>query len=155
SVTGDLSIRHLDIGRILNNSGEKSDITAAAAVDVRSESFSNLDSLRGTVKLTAPRVAAAGYPVDQVRASARLRGREAALEGGASAYGAGLSVAGTVNVPGGAPGRGTSPVRYDVHGQVKRIDLRRFPRDLKLPAAETDVNAEYHLSGAGSSSVNG
>src|SRR5262249_32537562 len=77
SVAGDLSVRHLDLAPIVGTPRQKSDITADAHIDVHSEAFSNLKSLRGTVKLDAPRVVAAGYAVEQVKANGRLGGLQA------------------------------------------------------------------------------
>src|SRR5207249_10806325 len=36
---------------------------------------------------------------------------------------------------------------FDVHGLVRRFDLRRLPQSLKAPAAATDINADYHVAG--------
>src|SRR2546428_10783939 len=51
SVNGDISVRHLDLAPIVKNPRQKSDITADAKVDVQGESFSNVNALRGTVKV--------------------------------------------------------------------------------------------------------
>src|SRR5262249_39627354 len=67
SVRGDLTVRHLDLARLLNDPKQRSDITGTTHVDVRAESFQKLDTLRGTVALDSPRVVAAGYtagPID-------------------------------------------------------------------------------------------
>jgi autotransporter translocation and assembly factor TamB len=150
SLTGDISVRHLDLAPIVRSPREKSDITADAHIDLHSEAFSNLESLRGIVKLAAPRIVASGYTVEQVKADARLEGHLVAIDGRASAYGASATATGQVTLP-----KGKEPVSYDLHGQMTRVDLGRLPRDLKIPPAATDVNVAYHVTGAGSSSVEG
>ena len=79
--------------------GQKSDITADAHVDLRGEALSDIDSLRGTVSLDAPRIVAAGYAAGPVQAKARIDGRQVAIDGRAAAYGAAATVAGTVTLP--------------------------------------------------------
>jgi hypothetical protein len=43
---------------------------------------------------------------------------------------------------------GAEPLAFDLHGQARNIDLRHMPRDLKIPPAATDVNADYHIVGS-------
>src|SRR5262249_48196500 len=110
---------------------------------VRADSFSNIDSLRGTASLAAPRVVAAGYTAAKVRANASFRGREVALRAEAFAYGASATADGSVTVP-----LGSDPLALDLGGTAKHVDLRNLPRDLKVPPADTDVNATYHVTGS-------
>jgi len=140
SGAGDVSIRHLDLAPLLKDPRQKSDITADVKLDVRAESFSNLDSLRGTASLSAPRVAVAGYAAEKIHADASFEGRKVALKAQASAYGASATADGTVTVP-----QGNDPLAFDVRGTAKHLDLRNLPRNLKVPPAETDVNATYHV----------
>jgi autotransporter translocation and assembly factor TamB len=149
SVTGNLSVRHLDLAAIVRNPRERSDITANAQVDVRAANFSDRNSLRGTVKLDAPRIAVAGYSAEQVKANARVEGRHVALDGRAAAYGAAADAAGRVTLP-----EGKQPLTYDLHGQARHVDLRRLPRSLNVPPAATDVNADYHVVGAAATPQN-
>ena len=44
---------------------------------------------------------------------------------------------------------------YDLRGDFRSLNLARLPKQLKLPAARTNVNGSYHASGAGSASVRG
>jgi hypothetical protein len=143
AVAGEVSVRHLDLAPLLKNPKQKSDITADAKVDVRAESFSNLDSIRGTASLSAPRLAAAGYAAEKIRADAEIEGRNVRLKAEASAYGAAATAAGHVTVP-----QGSDPLAFDIRGSAKHIDLRNLPRDLKVPPADTDVNATYHAIGS-------
>src|SRR4051794_5940502 len=145
SVQGDLSIKHLDLSALLNDPKQKSDITANARVDIHGEALSNVNSLRGTVSLDAPRVAAMGYVADRIQAKAQINGRQVALDGSASAYGAGATVAGNITLPDLQTKDRT--VAYDVHGQARHLDLRRLPRELKVPPAATDISASYRAKG--------
>src|SRR3954468_2743972 len=145
SVQGDLSIKHLDLSALLNDPKQKSDITANARVDLHGEALSNVNSLHGTVSLDAPRVAAMGYVADRVNAKAQINGRQVALDGSASAYGAAATVAGNVTLPDLQTKDRT--VAYDVHGQARHLDLRRLPRELKVPPAATDISASYRAKG--------
>jgi len=145
SVVGELSTRHLDLAPILKNPKQRSDITADAKFDVRGAEFSNLDSLRGTVDVTSPRIVAAGYVADRLKANAKLVGRRIAVDAHAGAYGASASAAGRVTLPASTT---NGLLAYDLHGQVRRLDLAKLPRDLKAPSAATDINADYHVAGS-------
>jgi autotransporter translocation and assembly factor TamB len=144
SVRGDVSVRHLDLAPILNDRRQESDITADAHVDVGGSAFSDFGSLRGSLRLDAPRIVVAGYVAERLKADARIEGRRIALTGRASAYDAAVTVTGRVTLP--APAE--SSLGYDVHGRAQNIDLRRLPRQLAIPPADTSVNAEYHLAGS-------
>jgi hypothetical protein len=88
SVNGTLSVRHLDLAPILNNPKQKSDITGDAQVDAHAAPFSDLNSLRGSIVLNAPRLAAAGYVAEQVKVKASVEGRRVGIDAKAAAYGA-------------------------------------------------------------------
>ena len=148
SVTGDLSVRRLDLAQILNDPKQKSDITANARLDIHGEALANVDSLRGTLALDAPRVVAAGYAAGPIHAKARIEGRKVALDGNAAAYGATATVAGNVTLPDMAKDAVARTLAFDVNGQLRRIDLRKMPRNLNVPPAETDVNASYRAAGS-------
>src|SRR3954470_1693996 len=145
SVQGDLTIKHLNLAALLNDPKQKSDITANARVDIHGEALANVNSLRGTVSLDAPRVAAMGYVADRIQAKAQINGRQVALDGSASAYGAGATVAGNITLP--DLDTKDRTVAYDVHGQARHLDLRRLPRELKVPPAATDISASYRAKG--------
>ncbi len=160
SVRGELAVRHIDLSQLVPNQ-QKSDITASARVDVRAESFQDLNSLRGGVTLSAPRVAMAGYAAGPVDAKARIEGRHVALTANAHAYGASATASGRVTLPEMA-GRtqrsgssaATQTIPFDVSGQIRNVDLRNLPRSLKVPPAESHVGADYHVSGTVTSGRN-
>ena len=143
SVQGDLSVRHLDLSALLDDPKQKSDITATARMDLHGEALSSINGLRGTLSLDSPRFAAAGYVAERVHANARINGRQIGIDGNAVAYGAAATVAGNVTLP--DLGRKDSAVAYDLHGQARHVDLRQLPRELKVPPAATNVNADYHV----------
>jgi autotransporter translocation and assembly factor TamB len=142
SVKGTLSVRHLDLAPLVNDPRQKSDLTATARVDVAAEEFSNVNTLRGTATIDAPRLVAAGYSAERVHADARFEGRRVDINARAGAYGADATTTGRVTLPekGGA-------LSYDLRGRLRNVDIRRLPRELNVPPAETNVNADYQVRG--------
>jgi autotransporter translocation and assembly factor TamB len=149
SVRGDLTVRHLDLAPLLNDPKQKSDITANAHVDVRAESFQKLDTLHGNVALDSPRLAAAGYNAGPIDVKAEINGRRAAFAVKGNAYGASATATGKATLPDFADKSGRpQTIPFDVSGQLRDVDLRKMPRELKIPAADTSVSADYHASGS-------
>jgi autotransporter translocation and assembly factor TamB len=148
SVRGDLSIRHLNLAPFLNDPKQKSDITADARMDVHGAALSNIDGLRGSVSVHSPQSAAAGYTAGPIDAKAQLEGRHVGVDARATAYGASATTAGRVTLPGTSGGEKAEPIAFDLQGQARHVDLRKMPRALKIPAAETNVNADYHVTGS-------
>src|SRR5262245_1694700 len=143
SVTGDVSVRNLDLGPIMNDPRQSSDITADMHVDVHGESLTDLRSLRGSVTVDAPRIAAAGYQAARVHGVARLDGSDVAVEGRGAAYGATATAKGRVALPEGKQ----QGMAFDLRGRAQHIDFRRLPRTTDVPRAATDINADYHIVG--------
>jgi len=154
SVSGHVSVSHLDLAPILKNPAQKSDITGDAHLDLRGESFSNVNSLRGTVDFHSPHLVAAGYLGGPVDAKARIDGRRVGLDARGSAYGASATATGQVVLPETAKNAKAQPIEFDLRGRARHVDLRRLPRDLKVPPADTNVNAAYHIAGAVGSGAN-
>ena len=146
SVRGDLSVRHLDLSALLNDQKQKSDITANAQVDLHGAALSNIDALHGTVTLDSPRVMAAGYVADRMHAKARIDGRDVAIEGSTAAYGTSATVVGKVTLPDFE--KQSRTVAFDLRGKAGHLDLRKLPRQLKVPQVATDINAAYHATGS-------
>lgn len=142
AVQGDVRVRHLDLAPLLKDPSQKSDLTADIAADLRAESFSALDTLRGTARVRAPRVVAAGYSAESIAADATIRGRKVALDARALAYGVRATAKGHVTVP-----AGDDPLAFDLRGRASGLDLRKLPPQLNVPRAATDVTADYHATG--------
>ena len=143
SVAGDVTVHSLNLAPILKDPAQKTDLNGRASIDVTAERFTNIDSIKGSVTIDAPRVTAAGYTAERVIASADLNHGRAAINAKASAYGAAATARGRVTLPSGA-----RPLAYDLRGDVRNVDLRRLPRSLNVPPAETNVNATYHVVGS-------
>ncbi len=143
AVRGELHVRHLDLAPLLKDQAQKSDLTADLRADLAAESFSAIESIRGTADVRSPRVSSSGYTAEQIVAHADIDGRRLRLDARASAYGAGLTAKGPVTIP-----QGDEPMLFDLRGRARGIDLAALPRSLKLPAAHTQVTADYHAAGA-------
>ena len=150
SVRGDLTVRHIDLAQLLNDETQKSDITGNAHMDIHGDAFSKIDSLRGGVSIDSPRIVAAGYTAGPIFAKAQLEGgRRVALSAKASAYGASATASGRVTLPDFSDAHAQSrTVPFDISGQVRGVDLRKMPRELKIAPADTNVNADYHVAGS-------
>ena len=144
SLAGAVSIRDLDLSAIQSDARRKSDITADVTLDVHGKSLSEVGSLSGTVSVDAPRIVAAGFAAEQVKANARLDGRRVAIDGHASAYGSTVTAAGRLVLPEELSG----PLAFDLRGQAKRVNLQRLPRSLNVPAAVTNINGQYRVAGS-------
>jgi translocation and assembly module TamB len=148
SVVGDLSVRRLDVAAIVNKPGQRSDITANAHADLRASAPSDLNSWRGSVRLNAPRIVAAGVTAEQITADAHFQGRRVDIDGRGAAYGMTTTAAGRITLP-----QGREALAFDLHGRARHVDLARLPRDLNLPDAPTNVNADYHVIGTAPTSA--
>ncbi len=143
AVRGELHVRHLDLAPLLRDPAQRSDLTADLTADVTADDVSAIDSLRGTAELRSPRVTTSGYTAEQIVARAVIDGRHVALDARASAYGMGITAAGPVTIP-----RGTEPMLFDLRGRARGLDLAALPRSLKLPAARTNITADYQAAGS-------
>ncbi len=148
SVRGTVSVRHLNLAPLLNDPKQTSDITADAGVDVHGAALSDINTLRGSLSLQSSRMAASGYTAGPIDARVQIDGRRLGLDAHAAAYGAQATANGAVTLPESSAGKRAEPMAFDVHGQLRNLDLRKMPRNLKIPAADTDVNADYHVEGS-------
>ncbi len=143
AVRGELHVRHLDLAPLLKDPAQRSDLTADLNADLTADTFSDIASMRGTAELRSPRVSSNGYTAQQIVARAHIEGRHVAIDARASAYGAGLTAKGPITIP-----QGSEPVVFDLRGQARGLDLAALPRSLTLPAAHTNITADYHASGS-------
>ena len=142
AIQGTLSVRHLNLAPLIKDKRQQTDLTANAKVDLKAREFSDINSLRGRITIDAPRVAAMGYAAQNVKANARIRGRQLTVDARASAYEGHATAAGQVALP-----MSGSPLVYDLRGEVRDVDLRRLPATIKAPQVETNLNLEYHVRG--------
>jgi len=145
AVRGTIAAGHLNLARLLNDPAQRSDITGRATLDVTVPP-AGVDAARGTFRFEGPRVSAAGYEARNVSVRGRLAGRRVEFDGKAQAYGGAASARGFVVTP----GRGGAPLRYSADGRASGVNLRALPRTLDVPRLATNLNAEYHVEGAGS-----
>lgn len=143
AVRGELHVRHLDLAPLLNDPAQRSDLTADLNADLSAEAFSAIESIHGTAEVRSPRVSSNGYTAEQIVARARVDGRRIVLDAQASAYGARLRTTGPITIP-----QGSEPVVFNLRGRARGLDLAALPRTLKLPAAHTNLTADYHASGS-------
>ena len=141
SVSGTVSVRHLNLAPIVNDMRQRTDLTADARLDIRANSLSDLESMRGTVSLNAPRLVASGYAAQDVKVDARVDGRRIEGRGRAAAYGAAVTAAGT---PHAAKGERAALLRSARPGAPPRspapaATARRFRR------RATNIDTEYHV----------
>ena len=148
SLVGDFVLHHLDLGPILADKAWTSDVSAKTHADLRAAALNRFDTWKGTVTFTAPHVSAVGLAGDDVSGSARFAGGDVTIDTRAAAYGANVTAAGRLMPP-----RGHSPFSYELRGRVRGVNLERLPAELKVPPANTMLNAEYHVVGSGSQSV--
>jgi hypothetical protein len=150
SVQGDLTVKHIDLSQLVPKQ-QKSDITANAHVDVKGESFQNLKSLHGGFAVDSPRVVAAGYTAGPIDARGQLDRGRIALTARVAAYGASATVNGKATLPnlqGEASAGRAITIPFEANGQLRNVDLRNMPRNAKVPAADTHVNADFHAAGS-------
>jgi autotransporter translocation and assembly factor TamB len=145
ALSGDISVRHLDLAPILNDQSLRSDLTADARLDLKADDLANLASVRGSVSLKTPQISIATYAAGPIDASARVLDRSVDWTAKAVAYGANLDAAGHVTLP-----KGDSAERvmaFDLKCQARGVDLRRLPRDWQAPQAASELNADYQANG--------
>ena len=142
AIKGHVAISHLDLDPIVSGAGS-TDLTGDIQLDVQARSFADLNTVKGTVTVDAPRLAGAGYAAEQVHANARVAGRQLDVEARAGLYGTSTTARGRVIIP-----ERDEPLRLDLRGQLRHLDLGRLPRGLGAPVVSTNVNAAYHVVGS-------
>jgi hypothetical protein len=142
SVAGKVSLSHLNLAPFLADPEQTTDITADGDVNITGSGLSNLSSLRGSVRLTAPRIVAGKNVVaERIVGTVQVAGRQLSVDGRASGYGANGTAKGIVNIP-----QAGEPWTFDLNGRAYQVDLRNLPHDWKVPPAETDIAGDYHVA---------
>ena len=139
---GGVSVRHLNLAPIMRDPAKKSDLNADVNLDLATAALSDLSALHGTASVSSPSVAMMGYAAENVSLKTTLKAGHAEIDGRANAYGASAAIGGGASLP-----KDGEPVRYDVHGTVRHVDVRRLPRSASIPPAATDLNMDFTAGG--------
>lgn len=140
SVAGKVSLRHLNLAPFFADPERTTDITADGDINLTGSGLSKLSSLRGSVRLTAPRIVTGNVIAERVDGRVQIAGRQLSVDGRASGYGANGTAKGIVNIP-----QAGEPWTFDLNGRAYQVDLRNLPRDWKVPTAATDIAGDYHV----------
>jgi autotransporter translocation and assembly factor TamB len=140
SVAGKVSLRHLNLAPFFADPERTTDITADGDINLTGSGISKLSSLRGSVRLTAPRIVTGNVIAERVDGTVQFGGRQLSVDGRASGYGANGTAKGIVNIP-----QAGEPWTFDLNGRAYQVDLRNLPRDWKVPPAATDIAGDYHV----------
>ena len=151
AVKGDVNVRDLNLAPLLRDAAQKSDITAHVQLDLSIATPSTpsnapvLDRVRGTYKVEASKVQAAGYAARDVKASGDVNGRRIDFaDVHANAYGGAAAAKGSIVLPASTG----APTQFDVSGSASHIDLRNLPARLNVPRVATNLNAKaFHVAG--------
>ncbi len=140
SVAGKVSLRHLNLAPFFADPARTTDITADGDINLTGSGLSKLSSLRGSVRLTAPRIVTGNVIAERVAGTVQFAGRQLSVDGRASGYGANGTAKGIVKIP-----QAGEPWTFDLNGRAYQVDLRNLPRDWKVPPAATDIAGDYHV----------
>jgi TamB, inner membrane protein subunit of TAM complex len=136
---GTVNLRDLDLAAVFGRPGLRSRITGKTTFDLAMPP-GGLETMAGPFTFGGPRVAFAGYQAEQVAVKGRLTGPRVEIDGRARGYGAASSVRGVIV----QPTRGRA-LALDLRGGASGVDLRRLPKNLRVPALATDLAADWHL----------
>jgi autotransporter translocation and assembly factor TamB len=150
SADGTVDVERVNLAPWLNRQDLKSDLTGRLTLDVQSALPVELTTLDRSARITTPRIEAAGYVADQIRATTRFRKQRVLIDGAMAAYGSRLSTSGSVAFLDASSHHGAMseiPVVYDLRGQVDRLNLEAIPYPGTLPRPRTDLNVDYRVRG--------
>lgn len=148
-IKGEVHLKDLDLQPIVKSPAAKSNLTGLARLDVRFPAAAAQGPVAGSFSVSTFSARLGGYAANEIEARGRIAGKVVTIEQSkALAYGAAATAAGTVE-PGVRGPRGTSVVAMDLHGSVAGLDLRRLPRQLKIPTLDSRLNLDYRVSGVG------
>lgn len=145
---GEVNVENLNLAPILNDPGQRSDITGRARLHLEiagtPEAAPILERMSGSFAFKGPHVNAAGYSASNVDVTGRLDGRRIELDGRANAYGGSATAKGFIVTP--PKGRA---VAFDLAGSAENLDLRNLPATIGAPRVATRLSvASYHVRGA-------
>ena len=142
-VRGKAMVERLNVAPLFRANALVSRLNANTSFDVRIATPLSPESVTGVTKLNTVRSEFAGYQYDSIDGTVRLRGREFTVAVDTRAYGVAARVNGTIGVrPGG--------IAYNLSGVLRNADLRRLPRQIRLPRLESRIAGAYTAIGVGS-----
>jgi autotransporter translocation and assembly factor TamB len=150
SFAGPMHVERLNLGPILKNPSQRSDITGDVTINLTLPSNPSatpvFDRLGGTFSFSGPRVSAFGYQGAQVRARGAFKGPRITLaQSSANAYGGSATASGLIVLA-----QGKRPIAIDLRGTANKVDLRRLPASTRAPKLDTILSlADYHVKGSG------
>lgn len=150
-VAGTVHLTSFNLAPVTRTPAAKSAITGDTTFDVRFPAQKGRGPVTGSYSARAERVDVAGYSASNVTLSGRVEARNLVtlVRTRAAAYGANATVSGTIQ-PGRTTTAGVRGVALDLRGDVEGLDLRKLPRSLRVPPAESRLAFDYTLKGVGS-----
>ena len=143
TIRGQVETTRLDLAPILKDPALASRLTSSDRVDLAFADGWTWERLSGTVGVQSSNSTIWGYRWDSVRGRVRIARRTLTLDGALRGYGASATAKGTIQPS-------DRPVRYALTGHVDGVDVRRLPKQLRLPALESRLAGDYTVTGAGS-----
>jgi hypothetical protein len=143
AVRGEVATTALDLAPLLRDQARKSHITGRGKVDLIIPE-SGVEAASGTFSFAGPRVTVEGYELSQVKADGRLDGPRITIDGRAEAYGGTATARGFVVTPG-----ERRALQFSLDGRAANLDVRRLPSQVGAPRLATNLQAQYHVEGAG------
>jgi autotransporter translocation and assembly factor TamB len=141
-ITGQVQTTRLDLAPILKDRALASRLTSNDRIDLTFNGPWSFDTLAGSVALQSTGSTIWGYRWDAVRGNVRIAQKTLTIDGNVQGYGARATAKGTIEPT-------AKPVRYALTGHVTGADVRRLPRQLNLPALESQISGNYTATGAG------
>ena len=138
-VAGTVRLAHFNVAPVVKNNAFKSDVSGQGQLDLTLPS--GQQPLSGTYSINASRAMVAGYEARDLKAKGRIDGDTIRLDGGAAAYGARATAAGTVKI--------ATPLELDLKGSAANVDLRNLPPQVNAPRVPSNLQLDYDLSGRG------
>ena len=139
SVAGQVQTQHFNVGPLVRGSMFKTDVTGRATIDLALPGSGR--PFRGTYNVRATSANVLGYQTRDVVARGRIDWPTIAVDGRASGYGGWATAKGTVDA--------ASPLRFDLTGVARDVDLRNVPPRLNAPGVASDLQFSYTLRGRG------
>lgn len=143
---GALAVQHVDMQPILNRREWKTDITGRAEFVWKFASSTAKPTRPMTVnfKFAGPYVEGLGYRAANVSAQGVYEPALLRFDAKGAAYGATATTRATFRFA--TPGR---PLAYNLAGTFQKLDMRRLPAKLSMPALDTLAAGEYQFEASG------